>query len=50
MKGFGTRVLEEAGCSPDYRDQKSQSNCADISDVPMVRKLRAVTLGGGERA
>ena len=49
MEGGETDVLEEAGCRPDKRDQKLQSNSADIGDVKVVRIVYPLALGKGKR-
>ena len=49
-EGGEAGVLEEAGCSPDQRDQKLQSNSSDVSDVEVVRIMYPPTLGERKRA
>ena len=45
MEGGEAGVLEEAGCRADQRDQKLQSNSADIGDVKVVRIVYPFALG-----
>ena len=45
MEVSETGVLEEAGCSRDWRDQKLQSNGADIGDVKVVRIVYPAAFG-----
>ena len=46
VEGGEDGVLEEAGCSPDSRDQKLQSNSADVGDVKVVRIMYPPALRG----
>ena len=43
MEGGEVGVLEEAGRSPDQRDQELQSNCSDVGDVEVVRIIHPAT-------
>ena len=45
VEGGEVDVLEEAGCSPDQRDQKLQSCCSDVGDVEVVRIMHPVAFG-----
>ena len=50
VEGGEIGALEEAGCGPDYRDQKLPSNSADIGDVKVVRIMYPPVLGERKRA
>ena len=45
VKGGEVGVLEEAGCSPDQRDQELRSNSADVGDVEVVCIMHPAAFG-----